>query len=94
MPDLYHERTADLGCLSLSGEALGGCKRWIANGCEAFRRGAAGGCWRTDPRAYWHPGGSGAEVTVDAAAWLPGHVLAILDDDGVGNLAEASDLTT
>src|SRR5262249_53902050 len=29
-----------LGCLSLSGKALGGCARWSAIGCEAFRRGA------------------------------------------------------
>ena len=41
--DLRQRQAADLGCLSLSGKALGGCGRWSANGCEAFRRGAAGG---------------------------------------------------
>ncbi len=42
--DLRQRQAADLGCLSLSGTALGGCGCWFANGCEAFRRGAAGGC--------------------------------------------------
>lgn len=37
--DLRHRQAADLRCLSLSGNALGGCGRWSANGCEAFRRG-------------------------------------------------------
>jgi hypothetical protein len=31
-------QTADLGCLSLSGKAPGGCGRWSATGCAALRR--------------------------------------------------------
>src|SRR5262249_46793420 len=42
--DLRQRQAADLGCLSLSGKALGGCGRWSASGGEALRRGAAGGC--------------------------------------------------
>jgi hypothetical protein len=37
--DLRHREAADLGCLNLSGKALGGCRRWSASKCEAFRRG-------------------------------------------------------
>ena len=43
-PGLRQRRAADLGCLRLSGGALGGFGRWAASGCRAFPRGAAGVC--------------------------------------------------
>jgi hypothetical protein len=36
--DLSHRQACDLGWLSLSGRASGGCGRWPASECEPFRR--------------------------------------------------------